>query len=65
LPPSLLGTGLTLQSTSPAYGKGIDPSTVSGLPAAIVTDLKKYVYVDINGRPRPQGGGSDLGAYQH
>lgn len=65
LPPSLLGTGLTLQSNSPAYGKGIDPSTVSGLPAAIVTDLKKYVYVDINGRPRPQGGGSDLGAYQH
>jgi Domain of unknown function (DUF4082)/Putative Ig domain len=65
LAPSLLGTGLTLQSNSPAYNKGIDPSTLSGLPSAIVTDLKKYIYTDINGRPRPQGGGSDLGAYQH
>jgi Domain of unknown function (DUF4082)/Putative Ig domain len=64
LPPSLLGSGLILQSNSPAYGKGIDPSTLS-VPAAIVTDLKKYIYTDINGNPRPQGGGSDLGAYQH
>jgi len=65
LVPSLLGTALTLQSNSPAYSKGIDSSAVSGLPAAIVTDLKKYVYTDINGNPRPQGSGSDLGAYQH
>ena len=65
LVPWLLGNGLTLQSNSPAYSKGIDPSTVAGLPAAIVTDLKKYIYADINGKPRPQGGGSDLGAYQH
>ena len=63
--PSLLGNALTLQSNSPAYSKGIDPSTVSGLPAAIVTDLKKYIYTDIKGKPRPQGSGSDLGAYQH
>jgi len=65
LVPSLLGTALTLQSNSPAYSKGIDSSAVSGLPAAIVTDLEKYVYTDINGNPRPQGSGSDLGAYQH
>jgi hypothetical protein len=35
------------------------------LPAAIVSDLKEYIYTDIDGNPRPQGGGSDLGAYQH
>ena len=65
LTPSLLGTGLTLQATSPAYNRGIDPSTLSGLAASIVSDLKKYIYTDINGKARPQGSGSDLGAYQH
>ena len=63
--PSLLGTGLTLLPLSPAYNRGIDPSTLSGLPSAIVSDLKKYLYTDINGKTRPQGGGVDLGAYQH
>jgi serralysin len=62
---SLLGNALTLLPLSPAYGKGIDPSTLSGLPSAIVSDLKQYIYTDINGKTRPQGGGSDLGAYQH
>ena len=65
LAPSLLGNALTLLPLSPAYGKGIDPSTLSGLPAAIVSDLKTYIYTDINGRARPKGGGVDLGAYQH
>jgi Bacterial Ig domain/Putative Ig domain/Immunoglobulin domain len=64
LAPSLLSTGLTLQAASPAYNRGIDPSTLSGVPANIVSDLKKYIYTDINGKARPQGGGSDLGAYQ-
>jgi len=63
--PLQLCTDLTLQSGSPAFGQGIDPSTLSGLPSAIVSDLKNYIYTDINGKPRPQGGGSDLGAYQH
>jgi serralysin len=64
--PSLLGTDLTLVPLlSPALGKGIDPSTLSGVPSAIVSDLKLYIYTDINGKTRPQGGGSDLGAYQH
>ena len=65
LAPSLLGNALTLLPLSPAYGKGIDPSTLSGLPAAIASDLKTYVYTDINGKARPKGGGVDLGAYQH
>jgi hypothetical protein len=65
LAPSLLGNGLTLLPLSPAYSRGIDPSTLSGLPSAIVSDLKSYLYTDINGKARPQGGGSDLGAYQH
>jgi hypothetical protein len=65
LAPALLGNGLTLVPLlSPALGRGIDPSTLSGLTANIVTDLKNYIYTDINGKPRPQGGGSDLGAYQ-
>jgi Bacterial Ig domain/Putative Ig domain/Immunoglobulin domain/Right handed beta helix region len=65
LPPLELGIGLTLLPGSPAFGKGIDPSTLSGLPSAIASDLKNYIYTDINGKARPQGGGSDLGAYQH
>ena len=65
LAPSLLSNALTLLPLSPAYGKGIDPSTLSGLPAAIVSDLKAHIYTDINGKARPQGGGVDLGAYQH
>jgi hypothetical protein len=65
LAPSLLGNDLTLLPLSPAYNKGIDPSTLSGLPAAIVSDLKLYIYTDINGKARPHAGGSDLGAYQH
>jgi hypothetical protein len=63
LDPSFLGIDLTLQTTSPAIHKGIDPSTIPGLPTAIVTDLRKYVYADINGNSRSVGSW-DLGAYQ-
>jgi hypothetical protein len=35
------------------------------MASAIVSDLKKYIYTDINGKVRPQGGSVDLGAYQH
>ncbi|HKV60688.1 MAG TPA: hypothetical protein VJO16_02150, partial [Candidatus Acidoferrum sp.] len=65
LAPSLLGGDLTLTPLlSPALGQGIDPSTISGLSSSIASDLKKYIYTDINGKARPQGG-CDLGAYQH
>ena len=63
--PSPLQLGNDLASGSPAFGKGIDPSALPGLPSVIVSALKHYIYADINGKPHPQGGGSDLGAYQH
>ncbi|MGB7848254.1 MAG: Ig-like domain-containing protein, partial [Candidatus Acidiferrum sp.] len=65
LAPALLANALTLLPLSPAYGRGIDPSALAGLPAAIVSDLKAHIYTDINGKARPQGGAVDLGAYQH
>jgi hypothetical protein len=63
LAPSSLGNGLSLLLASPARGKGIDPSTLTNVPAAIVTDLQKYIYSDINGKTRVRGS-FDLGAYQ-
>jgi Right handed beta helix region len=64
LAPSQLGDGLTLTSASPARGKGIDPTTLPNLPAAILSDLKNYIYTDINGKARA-GGAFDSGAYQY
>jgi hypothetical protein len=63
LAPSLLGDGLHLLPVSPARDRGIDPSTLPNVPAAIVTDLQKYIYADINGKTRVRGS-FDLGAYQ-
>jgi hypothetical protein len=63
LAPSLLGDGLKLLAASSARGRGMDPSVIPNLPAALVVDLKKYVYTDIDGKPRAQGS-FDLGAYQ-
>jgi hypothetical protein len=64
LAPWLLYDGLELQVVSPARRIGIDPSTIPGVPSAIVNDLRKWIYRDIKGNPRPQGGLFDLGAYQ-
>jgi hypothetical protein len=58
-------TGFELQSSSPAIGKGVDPTTLPNVPAAILADLKKYIYNDIRGNSRPKGGAFDLGAFQH
>jgi hypothetical protein len=64
LAPWLLGTALTLQATSPAIDKGIDPTTVPGASADIIVGLRQYVFKDITGRARPLGNGFDLGAYE-
>jgi Right handed beta helix region len=60
----LLADGLALLPRSPALSKGIDPTVLPGLPKEVVADLKKYIYSDFAGNPRPQGGPFDLGAYQ-
>jgi hypothetical protein len=44
--------------------EGIDPATLPGLPKEVIGDLKKYIYRDFAGNPRPHGGPFDLGAYQ-
>lgn len=56
--------GFALLDRSPALAEGIDPTTLSGLPKELVSDLKHYIYTDLVGNPRPQGGPFDLGAYQ-
>ena len=61
--PWQVGDGLSLLPTSPALRAGIDPSTLPGLPPAIVSDLKKHIYRDINGNPRERDKAFDLGAY--
>jgi hypothetical protein len=53
-----------LQASSPVVALAIDPANVAGLSAAIAADLRTYVYQDIGGVSRPQGGGYALGAYQ-
>jgi hypothetical protein len=60
--PPMPGDALTLQDNSPALHRGVDPATVPTSLKIIISDLKKYVYVDIEGRPR--AGAPDLGAYQ-
>jgi hypothetical protein len=64
LPPSELSTRLALLSSSPVIAKGIDPATLPNLPPAIVADLEKFIYADVDGNPRPRGVPFDLGAYQ-
>lgn len=62
--PSLLGSDLQLQSTSPAIGAGIDPTSLAGSNSNLKSDLTSCIYTDINGNARPVGGPFTLGAYQ-
>lgn len=61
--PATIGNAFTLQAGSPALKAGIDPSTIGGIPANIVTGLQTWTRTDINGRVR-SAGIWDLGAYQ-
>ena len=70
-PPFLLRNGLALQPGSPARCRGVDPTTLPGVPAQIAADMKNpsnvyFIYRDLNGNARPcMGSCWDLGAYQH
>ena len=69
-PPFLLRNGLTLRPGSPARCRGVDPTTLPGVPAQIAADMKNpsnvyFIYRDFNGNARPcMGSCWDLGAYQ-
>jgi serralysin len=58
----LIANALMLQPASPALNRGLDPASMPNLSDALVSDLKRYVYSDIGGRPRSHQ--FDLGAYQ-
>ena len=70
-PPFLLRNGLALQPGSPARCRGVDPTTLPGVPAQIAADMKNpsnvyFIYRNLNGNARPcMGSCWDLGAYQH
>ena len=63
-PASRIGVQLTLRTSSPAIGRGTDPTALPNLPPAIVSGLMKYIYVDIGGNARSRKEHFDLGAYQ-
>lgn len=64
LPPDQVVDQFHLQPISPAIDTGIDPVTIPGIDSAIINDLRKYIYTDIEGNRRPQGSNFDLGAYE-
>jgi hypothetical protein len=61
----IIGARLTIRSDSPAIDKGIDPTTVPGASPEIMAGLRRYVFADITGIPRPLGNGFDIGAYEY
>ena len=63
LNPAYLGSGLTLKSNSPALDTGVDPASLAGSNSALINDMSRYIYSDINGKPRPKGSPFTLGAY--
>lgn len=63
--PQTIGNAFHLSSTSPAIGKGVDPTTLPDVPSAIVIDLKKYIYSDISGNARTENSSFDLGAFTY
>jgi hypothetical protein len=64
LHPDQIGTRFQLQSSSSLINAGIDPRTIPGLTTELKAGIEKYLMRDLNGTPRPQGSGFDIGAYE-
>jgi hypothetical protein len=63
VPPDRITDQFHLKSASPAIAAGIDPTTLPGISADIISGLKAHVFTDIEGKPRQPGSQFDLGAY--
>jgi hypothetical protein len=64
LPPSALGSGLTLSPASSLVDAGIDPHTALGLTPALRAGIERGLSRDARGVTRPQGRAWDVGAYE-
>jgi hypothetical protein len=62
--PWALGTGLTVQATSPLVDQGVDPRTLTGLTPELRVGIDDYAMQAADGTPRPAGAGFDYGAYE-
>jgi hypothetical protein len=65
IPPDQIRERFYLRTGSPAILAGIDPTTIPGISAEIISGLQANVFTDIDGKPRSQGALFDLGAYAY
>jgi hypothetical protein len=65
VPPDRITDQFHLKPASPAIAAGIDPTTIPGISAEIISGLQAYVFTDIEGKPRQPGSQFDLGAYAY
>jgi hypothetical protein len=63
VPPDKITDQFHLQPSSPAIAAGIDPTTLPGVSAEIISGLQAHIFTDIEGKPRHPGSPFDLGAY--
>jgi hypothetical protein len=64
LSPQEIADKFYLKAGSPAINSGIDPTTLT-TDSNLKKDLAQYVYKDIEGKARPQGGAFDAGAFEY
>jgi hypothetical protein len=65
VPPDQIKNQFYLRTGSPAILAGIDPTTIPGISAEIISGLQANVFTDIDGKTRYQGSLFDLGAYAY